>query len=610
MCGITGFVSRKLNRNDLQCMSDLLSHRGPDADGYFYDEPAGVGLGHRRLSIIDLSAAANQPFYSHDGRYVMIYNGEVYNYKEVAAKYSIRMRTSSDSEVIIEAFAKAGIQSVSDLNGMFAFVIWDKQEEKLYVVRDRIGIKPFFYYYNEKEFAFSSELKALFHLPVKREINPDAVADFLYLGYVPGTTSIYKNFYKLLPGYYGVFEKGLFASFPYWWLDSKIESPVLTDEKQAKKTLLGLLESSVKYNMVSDVPVGIFLSGGIDSSTVAAIAQSVSPAPVKTFSIGFKEKKYNELHYANEVAQTIRSDHSEYTVTEQDAMDLVEKIPGIYDEPFADSSAIPTYIVSQMARNEVTVALSGDGGDELFMGYGFYNWARRLDNPLLKAMRYPVGKALYRFGSNRYKRASTLFNYPENRKKSHIFSQEQYYFTADEISELLKNPACININEYNCSEKRKLDELEEQSFFDIKNYLPEDLLTKTDRASMYHSLEVRVPLLDHRLVEFAINLSSSLKMRGNTGKYLLKSALYEYVPERLFNRPKWGFSIPLRQWLSKELRYLIDKYLDPAYLQECGLVHPEPVGRLVHDYLAGKDYLYNRIWTLVILHKWYKEKHL
>jgi asparagine synthase (glutamine-hydrolysing) len=263
-------------------MTTILGHRGPDAIGYFYDENTGIGLGHRRLSIIDLSAAANQPFYSQDGRYAMIYNGEVYNYREVAAKYNIKQRTTSDSEVIIEAFAKAGVESLSELNGMFAIAIWDKIEEKLYLIRDRIGVKPM-YYYNGDSFAFASELKALFHFPFPRRINYDSVASFLNLGYIPGDSTIYHDFKKLLPGYYAIYHKGLLSSYPYWWPDSRLRQETLKDETTAKKELKHLLETSVNYCMISDVPVGIFLSGGIDSSTVAAIAQAGSQMPVKNF---------------------------------------------------------------------------------------------------------------------------------------------------------------------------------------------------------------------------------------------------------------------------------------------------------------------------------------
>ncbi len=610
MCGIAGFVSTNFSRQLLQQMTDIVSYRGPDAEGYFFDEKTGIGLGHRRLSILDLSEAANQPFYSKDGRYVMIYNGEVYNFREVAKKYQIRMSTSSDSEVIIEAFAKVGPQCLSDLNGMFAIAIWDKLEEKLYLIRDRIGVKPLYYYHHDGQLAFASELKALFLLPVKKEINHESVSSFLYLGYIPGDTSIYHDFKKILPGYYAIYQQGVLASYPFWWLDSKLEPATLTNETQAKEQLKQLLHSSVNYCMISDVPVGIFLSGGIDSSTVAVMAQSGSSIPVKTFSIGFKEEKYNEARFAAKVAKHIRSDHHEFTVTEQDALHLVEKLTGIYDEPYADSSAIPTYMVSQLARSKVTVALSGDGGDELFMGYGFYYWARRLNYPVIKTFRKPIGRLLYNLGKNRSKRASYLFRFPsEARRKSHIFSQEQYYFSESEIEGIVKHAAPVAIDEYNCSNKRILLPEEEQSFFDIKNYLPEELLVKADRASMQHSLEVRVPLLDHRLVEFAINLSSSLKLNGKTGKYLLKQVLYDYVPASFFDRPKWGFAIPLRLWLQKELSYLVEKYLNPAVIEECNLVYPQPVQHIKKQFFAGRDYLYNRLWVLILLHKWYKEKH-
>ncbi len=611
MCGIAGFVSQKLDRQQLQVMTDILSHRGPDADGFFYNEKNGIGLGHRRLSIIDLSAAANQPFFSADGRYVMIYNGEVYNYKEVAEKYKIQPRTSSDSEIIIEAFAKAGIDSISDLNGMFSIAIWDIHTEKLYLVRDRLGVKPLYYWYEKGDLAFASELKALFTLPIKRTIKPVSVSHYLYLGYIPHDETIYENFFKLQPGQYAVLQAGVLDVFSYWQLESEIDPAVVSDEKAAKKTLTQLLQSSVKYCMISDVPVGIFLSGGVDSSLVAAIAQTTSSTPVQTFSIGFNEKKFNESAYAAKVSKHIGSDHHEFTVTQNDAMELVESLPSIYDEPYADSSAIPTLMVSKLARKHVTVALSGDGGDELFLGYGFYTWARRLRNPFLKTFRKPLAKALHSFGNNRLKRGSKLFDYSnEERIKSHIFSQEQYYFTETEIQDILIKPQDFSLNETIKTNHRKLSLIEEQSFFDIQNYLPEELLVKTDRASMQHSLEVRVPLLDHRLVEFAINLNQDLKLRGNTGKYLLKQVLYDYVPESLFNRPKWGFGIPLGTWLSKELFYLIEKYLSTSVIEQCNLVKPEIVQQLKKEYLAGRSYLYNRLWVLIILHKWYLEKHL
>ncbi len=611
MCGITGFFSGRFNLEHLQKMTDEIQHRGPDAKGYFYDENVGLGLGHRRLSIIDLSAAANQPFYSADGRYVMVYNGEVYNFKEVAEKYKIVPRTTSDSEIIIEAFAKAGIESINDFNGMFAIAIWDKHAEKLYLVRDRIGIKPLNYWYEDGNFAFASELKSIFLLPFTKQIEHKAIANFLYQGYVPKEDTIYKNCYKLQPGQYAVLYKGSLQIFSYWQPENEIDPTVLTDEKSAKKSLQELLQSSIKYCMISDVPLGVFLSGGIDSSLVTAIAQSVSTTSVKTFSIGFKEAKFNESQYASNVANHLKTDHHEFIVSEKDALGLIDDILNVYDEPYADSSAIPTMLVSQMARKHVTVALSGDGGDELFWGYGAYFWARRLQNPFLKGLRKPIAKALHSFGDNRMQRGGKLFEYsnPE-RIKSHIFSQEQYFFSEEEVYALVKNQTAVSITEEVVSKNRKLTAIEKQSFFDLKNYLPEELLVKTDRASMQYSLEVRVPLLDHRLVEFAINLSPKLKLNGQTGKYLLKQLLYDYVPESFFERPKWGFALPLSIWLKKELRYLPEKYLSKQTIEECNLVHYEIADNIVKEYFAGKNYLFNKVWALILLHKWYKEKHL
>jgi asparagine synthase (glutamine-hydrolysing) len=611
MCGIAGFFSKKFNLEHLHKMTDKIQHRGPDAGGYFYDENISIGLGHRRLSIIDLSEAANQPFYSADGRYVMVYNGEVYNFKEIAEKYKITPRTTSDSEIIIEAFAKVGIDSINDLNGMFAIVIWDRHTEKLYLVRDRIGIKPLNYWYEDGNFAFASELKSIFLLPFKKEIEHKAIANFLYQGYIPKEDTIYKNCYKLQPGQYAILQKGALEIFSYWQPENEIDPTVLKNEKSAKNSLRQLLQSSVEYCMISDVPLGVFLSGGIDSSLVAAIAQSVSGLPVKTFSIGFKEAKFNESKYAAKVAGHIKTDHHEFIVSEKDALGLIDGLLDVYDEPYADSSAIPTMLVSQMARKHVTVALSGDGGDELFWGYGAYFWARRLQNPFVKLLRKPIAKTLHTFGDNRLQRGSKLFTYNnKERIKSHIFSQEQYFFTEEEVHSLVKNNPAITIQEDIVGKNRRLSAVEKQSFFDLKNYLPEELLVKTDRASMQYSLEVRVPLLDHRLVEFAVNLSPRLKLNGKTGKYLLKQVLYDYVPASMFDRPKWGFALPLSIWLKTELKYLPDTYLNKQIVEECNLVHYGIVENIVKEYFAGKDYLFNKVWALVLLHKWYKEKHL
>ena len=589
-------------------MTDAIAHRGPDAAGYFLENAHAIGLGHRRLSVLDVSAAANQPFYSACGRYVMVYNGEVYNFKELKNKFQLQTVTNSDTEVIIELFAKMGVDVLPELNGMFALAIWDKAAKQLLLCRDRIGIKPLYYYNGSSGFAFASEIKALNTLPLSKSINYNAVYSFLYSGYIHGTATIYNEYNKLMPGQYAVYKDGQIHIKNYWQPEKAIAPQTITDEAQAKNALNELLVSAVSNCLISDVPLGVFLSGGTDSSIVAAIAQRLTSHPVKTFSIAFSESKFNEAPFAKAVANHIGSNHYEYLVNEKDAIALANDITRVYDEPYGDSSAIPTMLVSQLARQEVTVALSGDGGDELFMGYGFYTWANRLQNPLVAALRQPAAALLQLTGKSRYQRVAALLNYPDaQRKKSHIFSQEQYYFSETEIQQLLIPPAQLVLNEDTGMLSRKLSIAEQQSFFDIKNYLPEELLVKTDRASMRYALEVRVPLLDHRLVEFSLNLSESLKIKNGTHKYLLKQVLYDYVPQHLFNRPKWGFAVPLAKWLKTDLDYLVKDYLDEQVVRECKLVHYNYVQTLVQRFHNGTDYLYTRIWALIILHKWFKE---
>lgn len=613
MCGIAGFVDYKkeTTRESLALITDRIAHRGPDAAGYFFD--GCVGLGHRRLSILDLSAAANQPMYSTDGRYVIIYNGEVYNYRELATRLKVSLKTTSDTEVILEAFIQWGPDFVHQLNGMFAFAIYDQLKQQLFLYRDRMGIKPLYYFYDGCRFAFSSELKSLVRLPFlkgKLSLNKEAISQFLHLGYIPRPNSIYAQINKLDSGTYVVLSRTEMEVHPYWKLEDQVKAKVLSDEKEAKKQLKELVLSSVQYRMISDVPFGTFLSGGIDSSLVTAAAQHLSDKPVKTFSIGFKDGKYNEAGFARAVSRHLKTEHHEFTVTEKEALEWVEQLTGIYDEPFGDSSAIPTLLVSELARKQVTMTLSGDGGDELFFGYGMYQWADRLQQPLLKTFKKPLAAVLSQMG-NRYERAAHLFRYPDRlRLKSHIFSQEQYLFSEPEISRLLM-PAYARspyIRESWPISERKLSAIEQQALFDLHYYLQDDLLVKVDRATMAHGLETRVPLLDYRIVEFALNLSPDLKVKNGINKYLLKQVLYDFVPEAIFNRPKWGFSVPLSNWLKTDLRYLIDEYLDEATVTGLGVVHYAEVARLKKQFFAGKDYLYNRIWLLVVLHKWLRQQ--
>lgn len=623
MCGISGFYStrNKFDKQDLINMTDALAHRGPDANGYFVDEY--VGLGHRRLSIIDLSDNANQPMHSADNRYVMVYNGEVYNYREIASdlynEFKSTFKTSSDSEVILEAYLRYGIAFLEKLNGMFAIAIYDKQKNELFICRDRIGIKPLYYFWDGCDFAFASELKSLSKTPsIPKEINRNAVYHFLHLGFIPAPLTIYNSVSKLESGTWLKVSKNNLDTGKYWSISQHITNNIFTEEKDAIEKLDDLIKSSVKYQIRSDVPFGVFLSGGIDSSLIAANAANLSEEKVNTFSIGFEENKYNESGYARAVAKHLGTNHHEFIVSYKDAIALVDDIFDVYDEPYADSSAIPTMLVSRLARKHVTVTLSGDGGDELFLGYGAYQWAKILNNPFINALRKPIAYALF-YSKTRFQRHAEYFNYPEQTLQySHILSQEQYCFSIRELGELItpqfKNyPHSLDtdlLRSFDLKLKhagRKLEASEKQAIFDLHFYLQDDLLTKVDRASMNYSLETRVPLLDHRIIEFALNLSPNLKYKNGTAKYLLKEVLYQYVPKEMFNRPKQGFSIPLEKWLKNELRFLIEDNLSKEIIEKYNYVQFDYVKQLKDDFFNGKDQVYNRLWILVVLHKWLRK---
>lgn len=615
MCGLAGFYAsdRFFSEIDLKRMGQSLVHRGPDAYGNTLYSKSGIA--HQRLSIIDLSEKANQPMKTTCGRYEVVFNGEIYNFKELLQELAIEPQTSSDTELVLYAFVKWGMAFVHKLNGMFSIAIYDNEQEELFLFRDRIGIKPLFYFWDGSHFAFASEIKALLkakNIALRKKINYKVISNFLYLGYIPEPETIYQNIYKFPAGYYARVNANLFELSPYWEAEKRLKKNVISNEQQAKKELKQLLINSIQGQMISDVPFGTFLSGGIDSSLVTAIAQSLSSTPVNTFSIGFKESKYNESKYAKKVAEYLSTNHHEFIVSYSDAIELLPDFISYYDEPFADSSGIPTMLVSKLAKEHVTMTLAGDGGDELFFGYGSYKWAKRLENPFSRLLRKPAAGILAAM-PERYRRASHLFKYPNySNRRSHIFSQEQYFFTAEEIVDLMldKNIALPTILKNDIPvDIRTLDTMEEQAIFDLKYYLKDDLLVKVDRASMRYSLETRVPLLDHNIVEFAINLSSQLKIKNNEAKYILKEILYDYVPKSYFNRPKWGFSMPINEWLKNELKFLIDEYLSEKMVNGIGLVDYKKVERMKNQFLTKDNYLYNRIWLLIVLHKWMYESY-
>ena len=632
MCGISGYFSSNnfFAEEDLNIMVATQNHRGPDSNGtYFHNQ---VGLGHNRLSIIDLSERGTQPMHSFNNRYTIVYNGEVYNYKEVSAEVrfnfdtEFHFRSETDTEVILETFARYGVNAVKYFNGMYAFAVYDKQEEELYLFRDRIGIKPVYYYWDGKNFAFASEIQAIKKLnKLNLQVNYSVIPQYLNLGYIPAPYSIYQNCFKLEPGHYLKISKGNFEKKQYWSIESAISDNVIRDEKQAKIILSDLLVSSVQYQLKSDVPYGVFLSGGIDSSLVAANAVELADTKINTFSIGFENQKHNEAIYAKQVANYLGTNHHEFTVTVQDAIETLDDYMDAYGEPFADSSGIPTLLVSKLAKKYVTVVLAGDGGDELFHGYGSYEWARRLDNFFIKINRNLIAALLKMSSSDRNKRAAEMFMFDGKEERySHIFSQEQYYFSKKEIHEAFVNnylspvlldellkytdtsfSHAINTKEGN----RKLNAQEKQALYDFKFYLPDDLLVKVDRASMHYSLETRVPYLDHRLIIQAINIHSNLKNKI-TPKYILKEILYQHIPEKYFDRPKQGFSIPLKFWLQKEMHFLIDDYLNECIVEKVGIIKYDYVKMLIERFKNKEEYVFHRLWLLINLHKWFIKNQL
>lgn len=624
MCGIAGYISmdNSFSKEQLGKALSAIEHRGPDAEGMYFSPDGKIGLGHRRLSILDLSSGANQPMFSANGRYCIVFNGEIYNFGELKnrlADKGLSLKTTSDTEVLLELFVQYGPSIFAMMNGMFAFVIYDTQEKVITICRDHIGIKPLFIYQDATTIVFASELKAIKSLLGKKlSVNKAAVPYFLHLGFIPQPLTIYNNTTKFPSAHYTQIcikdtqQNSLsFEVVKFWKPESLLANHKISNEPAAKLQLDNLLTDAVQKQLISDVPIGTFLSGGVDSSLVTAIAAKISGADkIKTFSIAIDEGKFNESKYAAQVAAHLNTDHHEFKVKEKEVIELVDKLIPAYDEPFADSSAFPTMMVSRLARQHVTVALTGDGGDELFHGYGMYQWAKRLAEPQWQLLKGPLFNAS-RLLNSKYQRIGNMFGYGDKQHIiTHIFSQEQYFFREQELTALLVGTN-FNFDEINSlpPEADHLSEAERQSYWDLNHYLKDDLLTKVDRASMQYSLEARVPLLDYRLVEFALELDEKLKNNNGTMKYLLKEVLFDYVPKELFNRPKWGFSIPLARWLKTDLKFLLDKYTSEAVIGKYNIVNYHVVNRLREKYLSGTGYLYNRLWLIIVLHWWLEENN-
>lgn len=648
MCGIIGFWnSSQPNKSEYlreiaQQMSATLIHRGPDDGGTWVDAEAGITLGQRRLAILDLSPEGHQPMVSANSRYIIVFNGEIYNFSSLRSdleRLGHTFRGTSDTEVMLAAFSQWGVEaSVKLFNGMFAFALWDRQERVLHLGRDRLGEKPLYYGWIGQTFMFGSELKPLkAHPEFNAEINRDAIALYLRHNYIPDPYSIYQNIYKLTQGCILTINcpSEEAKPKPYWSFreiaEAGILNPFIGSEQEAIAQLDRLLREAVKLRMVADVPLGAFLSGGIDSSTVVALMQSQSSQPVKTFSIGFREDAYNEAQYAKAVAQHLGTDHTEMYVTPQEAMAVIPKLPILYDEPFSDSSQIPTFLVSQLARQKVTVSLSGDGGDELFAGYNRYFWGRsiwnkiRLMPPLLRQLSavsltalspqtwdrifanlnflLPSRAKVSLPGDKLHKLAEILrldsFETLYKGIVSHWQKPEALLVEGSEPATALTNPEIW---------AELPDFVQRMMYLDTISYLPNDILVKVDRASMGVSLEARVPYLDPKVVEFAWRLPLRMKIHQGQGKWLLRQVLYQYVPKNLIERPKMGFGVPIDDWLRGDLRDWAEDLLDENRLREEGFLNAQPIRQKWQEHLEGKRNWAGYIWDILIFQSWLKTK--
>ena len=638
MCGIAGFLnsaSNELSReiNEISsAMNSSLQHRGPDDHGVWIDENAGVALVHRRLSVLDLSPAGHQPMISADERFVIVYNGEVYSYQPIAAELAangLKFRGHSDTEVILNSFAESGIEAtLKRMIGMFAIALWDRRDRTLTLIRDRLGIKPLYWAQFGKLFLFGSELKALrAHPGWAAQIDRDAVAAYMRHNYIPAPHTIYQGVHKLEPGTILTLPWQCEPQISRFWNARTVAQngqlfPLDGDEAELTEQLETLLQDAVSRRMIADVPLGAFLSGGVDSSTVVALMQNSGLGKVRTFSIGFDLPGYNEAPHAAAVARHLGTDHTELTVTSSQALDVIPRLPEFYDEPFADSSQIPTYLVSAMTRKHVTVALSGDGGDELFAGYNRYQLTRRFWRALSlmpRSLRSAAAATITTVPPDRWTTLAAVLpsrlRPPQSGDKLHKLAAVLKLDSADALYRRLVShwePSEIvlaaheprSIIDDETLAKEFPDLLGRMQFLDLVTYLPDDILTKVDRASMAVALEARVPLLDHRVVEFSWRLPRNTKVRNNTTKWILRQVLYRHVPRTLIERPKMGFGVPLGEWLRGPLRDWAETLLNERRLQEAGLLDHGTVRRFWQEHLDGGRNWQYLLWNVLMLEAW------
>ncbi|HET7254704.1 MAG TPA: asparagine synthase (glutamine-hydrolyzing) [Xanthobacteraceae bacterium] len=640
MCGIAGMVDWRAAtpadalRSIAEAMIETVRHRGPDAGEVWVEAEGGVALGQRRLAIIDLSPGGAQPMHSADRRFVITFNGEIYNYRDIRRELQAAghaMRSDSDTEVLLEACALWGVEAaIERAIGMFAFALWDRKTRSLILARDRLGIKPLYYAATPERVLFASQLKAFRPTPHwKPTIDADAVVGYLRHAYIAQPRTIYREAEKLAPGHILTLREGSMPSPKCFWdlrgiaIAGQRRNDPAPDAQEATDRLDGLLRDSVKLRMIADVPLGAFLSGGIDSSTVVALMQAQSRRPVKTFSIGFHEGEYDEAHCAKQVAAHLGTDHTEFYVEPRHALEVIPHLADWFDEPFADPSQIPTYLVSELTRKHVTVALSGDGGDELFAGYNRYVWAERLAravNLVPRPLRGASATALRALAPQTWNR---LFAFVPASWRPALPGDKLH-----KITTLLDNPQPDAIYRRLVSQWERPDEIAaagqeprgplwdpsiaqdfpdlvpRMQFLDMISYLPDDILTKVDRATMAVGLEGRVPLLDHRVVAYSWSLPLEFKLRGGRSKWLLRQVLDRYVPRPLIDRPKMGFGVPIDAWLRGPLREWAESLLTPARLASDGFVRVEPVRQAWQEHLEGSRNWQYPLWTVLMLQAW------
>jgi len=623
MCGICGFVDgRGLDPEApalLKRMTDVIVHRGPDDEGFYVDGQAALGM--RRLSIIDLTTG-RQPIHNEDKTVWIVFNGEIYNFPEIKKDLLARghsFYTNSDTEVIVHLYEDRGAEFVHALNGMFAVALWDIRRRRLVLARDRLGVKPLHYRLDGSRLYFASEIKSLLEAPLPREIDLEAMAQFLTFEYVPAPRSIFRGIRKLLPGHVLVFKDGEALDKSYWdvrYAETNIEP---RPEADYIEEITSRLKESVRRRLISDVPLGVFLSGGIDSSAVTAMMSEVAGAGIKTFSIGFKEKSFDELDFARIVAKKFGTDHREFIVTPAEVSELVPTLTGFLDEPLADASVIPTYVISKLARQYVTVALAGDGGDELFGGYDTYKayraarWYRRVPGVVRRGLVRPIVRALPASA----KRLSFEF------KAKKFISGVEYppeisnfiwwgAYSPETRERLLTAKVKTTLDEdpftpitFHAANNRAADPLDRIAYLDLKLYLQDDLLPKVDRMSMAASLEIRAPFLDYTFVEFAATIPSALKLKGFQSKYILKKALASRLPAEILTKKKIGFDIPLGVWMREDLKGFVLETLAPERLRRHGYFDEAFVAGVLREHFAGSHNHRQLLWPLIIFQNWY-----